>query len=141
MKRASIISIGNEVLGGQTVDTNAAYLGEKLLSIGIPVVSSYTVGDDIDSVVRSFNLAGVDADLVIATGGLGPTNDDLTRQALAELLGTELQLQNELLQTIQNFSSAVIGKCLQRIKFRHIYQPARKLLRTILARHQALWPK
>ncbi|MHC4736913.1 MAG: competence/damage-inducible protein A [Planctomycetota bacterium] len=105
MKRASIISIGNEVLGGQTVDTNAAYLGEKLLSIGIPVVSSYTVGDDIDSVVRSFNLAGVDADLVIATGGLGPTNDDLTRQALAELLGTELQLQNELLQTIQNLSS------------------------------------
>jgi nicotinamide-nucleotide amidase len=103
MKRASIVSIGNEVLSGQTVDTNAAYLSQRLLSIGIPVVSSYTIGDDIDSVVRSFNLASNDADLVIATGGLGPTDDDLTRQALAKFLGTELQLQDELLRTIQSF--------------------------------------
>jgi len=103
MKRASIISIGNELLSGQTVSTNAAYLGEKLLSIGIPVVSTYIIGDDIDSIVRSFNLACNDADFIVATGGLGPTDDDLTRQALAKLLGSELQLQNELLQEIQNF--------------------------------------
>jgi nicotinamide-nucleotide amidase len=103
MKRASIISIGNELLSGQTVSTNAAYLGEKLLSIGIPVVSTYIIGDDIDSIVRSFNFASDDADFVIATGGLGPTDDDLTRQALAKLLGSELQLQNELLQEIRNF--------------------------------------
>ena len=103
MRKASIISIGNEVLSGQTIDTNTAYLGKKLLSIGIPVVSSYTVGDDIDSIIRSFNLAGTDADAVIVTGGLGPTDDDLTRQALAKFLGTELQLQDELLRTIQSF--------------------------------------
>ncbi|MHC4488459.1 MAG: competence/damage-inducible protein A [Planctomycetota bacterium] len=103
MKKASIISIGNELLSGQTVSTNASYLGERLLSVGIPVVSSYTVGDDIDAIVRSFNLASTGAELVLATGGLGPTDDDLTRQALAEFLGVELQLQNELLQKIQNF--------------------------------------
>ncbi len=103
MKRASIISIGNEVLSGQTIDTNAAYLAQRLLSIGIPVVSSYTVGDEIDSIVRSFNLACNDADFVVATGGLGPTDDDLTRQALAKLLGGELQLREDLLQTIQDF--------------------------------------
>ena len=103
MKKASIISIGNELLSGQTVSTNASYLSERLLSIGIPVVSSYTVGDDIDAIVRSFNLASTDAELVLATGGLGPTDDDLTRSALAEFLGVELQLQNELLQEIQNF--------------------------------------
>ena len=103
MVKASIVSIGNEVLSGQTIDTNAAYLGKKLLAIGIPVVSSYTVGDDIDSIVRSFESASSDADVIIVTGGLGPTDDDLTRQALAKLLGTELQLQDELLQKIQNF--------------------------------------
>ena len=103
MKRASVISIGNELLSGQTVSTNAAYLGEKLLSIGIPVVSTYIIGDEIESIVRSFNLSCNDADFVVATGGLGPTDDDLTRQALAKLLGSELQLQEDLLQRIQAF--------------------------------------
>lgn len=103
MKKASIVSIGNEILSGQVIDTNASYLSGKLLSIGIPVVSCYTVGDDVDSIVRALNLAISDADLVLATGGLGPTDDDLTRQALAKLLGTELQLKEELLQRIQDF--------------------------------------
>ena len=103
MKKASIISIGNELLSGQTINTNASYLGERLLSIGITVVSSYTIGDDTDAIVRSFNLASTDAGLVLATGGLGPTDDDLTRLALAKFLGVELQLQNGLLQKIQNF--------------------------------------
>ena len=103
MKKASIISIGNEVLSGQTVDTNAAWLSRQLLSMGIPVVSSYTVSDDVDSIVRSLNLAGGDADVVLITGGLGPTDDDLTRQAFAKFLGVELQLQKELLEGIQNF--------------------------------------
>ena len=103
MKKASVISIGNEVLSGQTVSTNTAYLGEKLLSIGIPVVISYTIGDDIDSIVRALNLASSEADVVLATGGLGPTDDDLTRQAFAKFLGVELQLQSELLQKMQDF--------------------------------------
>jgi len=102
MRKASIVSIGNEVLSGQTIDTNAAYLGKKLLSIGIPVVSSYTIGDEIDSILRSLGFASSDAEVIIVTGGLGPTDDDLTRQALARFLGTELQLQDELLQTIQD---------------------------------------
>lgn len=103
MKKASIVSIGNEILSGQTVDTNTSYLSGKLLSVGIPVVSSYTAGDDIDSIARALNLASSDADVVLATGGLGPTDDDLTRRALAKFLDTELQLQNELQQRIQDF--------------------------------------
>jgi len=103
MKKASIVSIGNELLNGQTGDTNTTYLSGELLSIGIPVVSSYTIGDDVDAIVRAFNLAAADADIVLATGGLGPTDDDLTRQGFAKFLGAELQLQNELLGKIQNF--------------------------------------
>jgi len=103
MKKASIVSIGNELLRGQTIDTNTTYLSGELLSIGIPIVSFYTVGDDVDAIVRAFNLASTDADIVLATGGLGPTDDDLTRQGLASFLGVELQLQTELLDRMQNF--------------------------------------
>ena len=105
MKKASIISIGNELLSGQTVSTNASYLSERLLSISIPVVSSYTTGDDINLIVRMLDLASSDADLILVTGGLGPTDDDLTRQAFAKFLGVELKLENELLEKIQDFFS------------------------------------
>jgi len=103
VKKASIVSIGDELLSGQTVSTNASYLSGRLLSMGIPVVSSYTIADDIDAMVRTFNLASSEADVVIATGGLGPTEDDLTRQGFAEFLGCKLQLQKELLQRIEDF--------------------------------------
>lgn len=103
MKKASIVSIGNELLTGQTPSTNASYLSERLLSTGIPVISAYTIGDDIGSVVRAFKLAADDADIIISTGGLGPTDDDLTRQGLARFLGVDLQLKDELLGKIEYF--------------------------------------
>lgn len=102
MRKASIVSVGNEVLSGQTIDTNASYLSGKLFSIGIPVVSIYTAGDDVDSIVRMLTLASGDADVILVTGGLGPTDDDVTRQALAKFLGSELELQSELLEKIRN---------------------------------------
>ena len=103
MRKASIVSIGNEILNGQMVDTNAAYLSRELFSIGIPVINSHTVRDDVDSIVGVLKLASSDVDVVLATGGLGPTDDDLTRQAFGKLVGTELQLQNELLERIRSF--------------------------------------
>jgi len=103
MIKASIVSVGNEILSGQTVDTNAAHLSTELLSIGVPVVSSYAVRDEIDAIVRGLDLASADAEVVLATGGLGPTDDDLTRQALARFLGVELELQDELLEIIEKF--------------------------------------
>ena len=103
MVKASIVSIGNELLCGQVVDTNSAYLSGKLLSAGIPVVGSYTVGDQIDLIVRRLKLAAEDAEVILVTGGLGPTDDDLTRQALAEFLGVELQMKEELLREVEGF--------------------------------------
>jgi nicotinamide-nucleotide amidase len=103
MIRASIVSVGNEVLSGQTVDTNAAHLSTELLSIGVPVVSSYVVRDEIDAIVRGLELASSDADVILTTGGLGPTDDDLTRQAFAKFLGVELELRDELLERIEKF--------------------------------------
>jgi nicotinamide-nucleotide amidase len=103
MKKASIITIGNELLSGRTIDTNAAYLGSQLLCVGIPVAGSYTVPDEMDPIVHALNLACDDADIIVITGGLGPTDDDLTRQALAKFLDTDLQLNNELLRKIMDF--------------------------------------
>ncbi len=101
MKKASIVTIGNEILAGKTVDTNAAHLAVELQNIGIPVVSSYTVADEIEQIVQKLSMAGDGADVIIATGGLGPTDDDLTRQAFAEFLGVKLLLHKELLEKIQ----------------------------------------
>jgi nicotinamide-nucleotide amidase len=101
MSQASIIAIGNEILTGHTVNTNAAYLAGKLLSIGVSVVSDHTVGDDINRIVQTIGLAAGEADFVLITGGLGPTEDDLTRQALAKYLDAELRLDSGLLKKIE----------------------------------------
>lgn len=103
MNRTCIVSIGNELLNGHTTDTNCSYICGRLLSIGIPVVNAYTVGDDIKQIVRSLKRAAEDADIVIVTGGLGPTDDDLTRHAFAELLGVKLQVKPALLKDIRKF--------------------------------------
>lgn len=100
VKQASIISIGNEVLSGHTVDTNAATIARQLRLIGVPTVSSYTVADLQSAIVRSLKLAAEEADIVIVTGGLGPTDDDLTREGFAEFLGVDLELRDDLLVRI-----------------------------------------
>jgi nicotinamide-nucleotide amidase len=103
MKKASIISIGNELLIGQMADTNAVHISEKLLSLNMPVVSIHTAPDEIDAIVRAIQLAAEEADIILTTGGLGPTDDDLTRRAFAKFLNAELVLQNDLLQKIGGF--------------------------------------
>ncbi len=103
MKKASIISIGNELLSGQTVDTNASWLSRQLLSCGIPAVSFFTAADEAGEIARALNQATEQADIVLVTGGLGPTDDDVTRQALAEFLGVPLEFNSELFDQISQF--------------------------------------
>jgi nicotinamide-nucleotide amidase len=88
--RAEIISIGDELTTGQRLDTNSQWLAERLLEIGVPVAFHTTVGDQLADNVLVFRQACERADIVVATGGLGPTADDLTRQALADLAGVPL---------------------------------------------------
>src|SRR5512135_2886433 len=102
-KKASIISIGNEVLSGHTVDTNAAYIASRLRTLSVPVVSVYVAPDEVGAIQRVLKLAADEADVVVISGGLGPTDDDLTRQAMADFLGVELVLHEDLLARIQAF--------------------------------------
>jgi len=88
--RAAVISVGNELLFGETVDTNAAWLGRELGRRGIQVVRQYTVGDVEADIRETLSSAMTVADLVLITGGLGPTPDDLTKAAVAGLLERNL---------------------------------------------------
>lgn len=91
-----VIAIGNEVLNGFTVNTNAALIGQALLGIGIPVTSQRTLGDNRDSIVKGLRASMQENDLIICTGGLGPTCDDLTRQYIAEVFDCELHYEQEI---------------------------------------------
>jgi nicotinamide-nucleotide amidase len=99
--RAEIISIGDELTTGQRLDTNSQWLAERLLEIGMPVAFHTTVGDQLADNVLAFRQACERADVVVATGGLGPTADDLTRFALAELSGAPLIQDDASLAHIQ----------------------------------------
>ncbi len=101
MTRAEIISIGTELTTGQNLDTNSQWLSQRLAEIGIPVFWHTTVADDFDANVEAFTIASRRAKLVIATGGLGPTQDDLTREVLAKVAGVELEFHEPSLAHIQ----------------------------------------
>lgn len=87
---AEIISIGDEITSGAILDTNAQYLSRSLSEIGVRVLYHSTVGDDFSAMTAAFALAFRRAEVVVVTGGLGPTQDDLTRQVASQTLGGEL---------------------------------------------------
>jgi len=99
--RAALVTVGDELLLGQTVDTNAAWLGRELGAIGIPVARRHTVGDVAADIRSAVSDALAVADVVLVTGGLGPTPDDLTRDAVAELMGLPLLDDPEVLESIR----------------------------------------
>ncbi|MFO0759516.1 MAG: competence/damage-inducible protein A [Byssovorax sp.] len=90
--RCEILSTGDEVLTGMLVDTNAAYLADQMGSLGFEVVRQITVGDDRAQLDAAFRAMGESADVVLCTGGLGPTVDDLTTEVAASVLGAGLKL-------------------------------------------------
>lgn len=98
---AEIISVGTEMTTGQNLDTNCRWLSQRLGEIGVTVRFHTTVGDDLADNVTAFRIAAERVDLVLITGGLGPTQDDLTRQALAEAAGVELVEDANSLSQIQ----------------------------------------
>ncbi len=88
--RAEVIAIGDELTTGQRLDTNSQWLSQRLTEMGIPVAFHTTIGDEIDDNVAAFRAAIARAEVVVVTGGLGPTADDLTREALAAATNSKL---------------------------------------------------
>ena len=98
---AEILAIGDEITGGQLLDTNSQWLSQRLGELGIRVLYHSTVGDELEPCREVFRRAIERADIVIATGGLGPTADDLTREALAAAVGRPLVLDHEALMHVR----------------------------------------
>ncbi len=99
--KCEILSIGSELTSGQNLDTNSQWLSRRLAEIGIAVGWHTTIADDLDANVEAFRIASRRAGLVLATGGLGPTQDDLTREVLARVAGVELVENTESLRQIE----------------------------------------
>jgi len=100
---AKIICVGDELLSGNTLNTNAQFLSKRLLNLGVDVFSQAVVGDDKAAIREALNSALKQNDLVILTGGLGPTEDDLTKETVAEVLNKKLVLHKESLEKIEEY--------------------------------------
>jgi nicotinamide-nucleotide amidase len=96
--RASLLSIGDELLLGEIIDTNMPYIAQRLLPLGIVVAGTETIGDELHEIVAAFERALARSTIVIATGGLGPTDDDLTFEAVAKAGGVDLEFREEVME-------------------------------------------
>jgi len=99
--RVEMLSTGDEVLHGQIVDTNAAWLADMLFQQGLPMTSRTTVGDSLESLIATLQARSREADVLIVNGGLGPTSDDLSALAAARACGVELEVQQEWLEQME----------------------------------------
>lgn len=103
---AVVLSIGTELVDGHLTDTNATFLAQELAALGVRLRWSAQVGDELESIVRILRRAWEDASLIVTTGGIGPTEDDLTREAIAALLDEPLSVDPSLDEEIRAFFAA-----------------------------------
>jgi nicotinamide-nucleotide amidase len=101
--RAEIITIGDEILFGQITDTNTQWIGTQLTDIGIRPVRKTSVGDNRQHILDAFTEASKRVNVIIVTGGLGPTRDDITKHTFCEYFGTELEINQEALALVTEF--------------------------------------
>jgi nicotinamide-nucleotide amidase len=101
--RAAILSIGSELMHGFLTDTNATFLTQEMNALGIEPISVTQVGDDLSRIVLAFQRGLDDADLVVASGGIGPTDDDLTREAVAAVCGEAPVIDEQIADGIRRF--------------------------------------
>lgn len=99
--KATIISVGNELLNGKTLNSNATFIGGALFEIGIPSHKILTIGDDNIAIKKGLKQALQESEIVIVTGGLGPTHDDITKKVMAEFFNAELIFDKDIMQKIE----------------------------------------
>lgn len=104
--RCDVLAVGTELLLGQIVDTNSAWIGEQLASSGIDSLLQVKVGDNVGRIVDALRHLLADADAVVVCGGLGPTHDDLTREAIARVMGVELHPDDAVADAIRGMFAA-----------------------------------
>jgi nicotinamide-nucleotide amidase len=98
--KAAFLAIGDEIVGGLTTDTNSGFIAGELRAVGVEPIAGFSVRDEEDEIIRAFRQALREAELVVSTGGLGPTSDDLTMACVARLAGREMVLHQPSLDWI-----------------------------------------
>ena len=101
MAKATLVTIGDEILIGQIIDSNSAYIAKKLNKIGVDVHAIYSVQDDYDEIKNALQKAEKETDIIITTGGLGPTKDDITKAVFADYFNDELVRNESVLEHIE----------------------------------------
>jgi nicotinamide-nucleotide amidase len=101
--KAVVLSVGAELLGGFLTDTNSTYLAQDMSAVGIDLVGVMQVGDDRNRIAHTIKRATEDGELVVITGGVGPTEDDLTREAIAHYVGEDVYVDPEQLKIVERF--------------------------------------
>ena len=100
--KTELISIGDELLIGQVVNTNASWMAQQLNNIGLNVVQITVTSDDRENIIIALTEAAKRADIILITGGLGPTNDDITKQTLCDYFNTKLIFNEIVFKNVQN---------------------------------------
>jgi nicotinamide-nucleotide amidase len=121
--KATVITIGNELLSGRTLDSNFALLARTLTGAGVRVIRHLTVGDERLGMLSAVRAAEIDSELIVLSGGLGPTADDLTREVMAELAGVPLAEDGELAARLRA-RAASLGRPLTAVAIRQAWLPA-----------------
>ena len=109
--RCDVLAIGTELLLGQIVDTNSSWIGEQLAMVGIDTMEHRKVGDNLPRMIAALSEMLGKADAVVVCGGLGPTQDDVTREAIAAVMGVELERREELVEQIRAASAPATATC------------------------------
>ncbi|TCO79883.1 competence/damage-inducible protein A [Marinisporobacter balticus] len=125
----SIISVGTEILFGQIVNTNTVYLSKELNGLGINVYHHFTVGDNTKRLEETLLYAMSKSDLIITTGGLGPTQDDLTKETIAQVLGKKLEIHKPSQSRLYNFFECC-NKTMHENNLKQVYLPKDSIVLT-----------
>lgn len=139
--RAEILSIGSEMTSGQNFDTNGPWLSRSLAELGIATAFRTTIGDDPEDNRQVFETASKRADVVISTGGLGPTKDDLTREILAQLAGVDLVFHAESWAKIQEMFTQRNRVCPERNRVQAMAPACAEMLENPRGTAPGLWMK
>jgi nicotinamide-nucleotide amidase len=136
---AEIITIGDEILYGQITDTNSQWISAELDKIGVRTIRKTSVGDTPSAIINALQAAEASADIILITGGLGPTKDDITKHTLADYFGTELVFDQSVLDNLIRLFSAR-GREVTPTNRRQAYVPANcKVLQNLIGTAPGMW--
>ncbi len=137
--QATLITIGDEILIGQTIDTNSAFMAQRLNEIGVHVYEIISISDSANHIIQALDTALASSDIVLITGGLGPTKDDITKETLAKYFGSKLVLHQDILEEIEAYFKKRNRPMLESVKSLAMLPEKCEVIRNLKGTAAAMW--